>query len=259
MSKPCFPFCLKIVLILIFVWGVAAFALAKEQKPVRILFIGNSYSFFNDLPNMLMEVAKTKDIRLDVATAAYGGWTLQQHAHSKQTLNILNKMKWDYVVLQEQSVIPSIRGTREKKMYPAARKLVQIIRRNGAKPVFFMTWGRRHGLREQGFDSYSAMQRQITQGYETIARELKVRIAPVGIAWKKARMDAPLLDFWIEDGSHPNKEGSYLAACVFYATIFQDSPEGTGDLYNIGKTKAEYLQKVAAETVLTNPEKWNIR
>jgi len=66
-------------------------------------------------------------------------------------------------------------------------------------------------------------------------------------------------DFWNPDNSHPNLTGSYLAACVLYAVIFQDSPEGIGDHLNLGKTKAGYLQKIAAETVLNDLKRWHIK
>ncbi len=233
-------------------------AQAKDQESVKVLFIGNSYTFFNSMPQMFVRIARQKGYQVDIDLIAPGGWTLSKHSANQATLSKIKQTRWDYVVLQEQSIIPSVSSYRMKNMYPAARKLDRMIRRSGAKTIFFMTWGRRNGLAKHGFRNYKEMQMRVSSGYMTIAKELNATVAPVGLAFQKARLDAPLLDFWEQDNSHPNQMGSYLAACVFFSVIFQESPQGTGDPYNLGQTKAAYLQKVAAETVLSNRKRWNL-
>jgi hypothetical protein len=66
------------------------------------------------------------------------------------------------------------------------------------------------------------------------------------------------LDLWQEDGSHPNEKGTYLAACVFYATLYRQSPEGLGYTGSLSEDEALLLQKTAADTVLTEPLRWNL-
>ena len=143
-------------------------------------------------------------------------------------------------------------------MYPAARALVQKIRQAGAQPVFFLTWAHRDGWPEYNLPDYESMQLQINQGYMTIANQLIAPVAPVGYAWLTAWLQDPQLDLWQADGSHPNEQGTYLAACVFHAVIFRQSPENNTYHAHLPAATARYLQSVAASTVLSNPSQWNL-
>jgi hypothetical protein len=225
---------------------------------ISILFIGNSYTFVNDLPKLITELAKSGGHPVSTSSIAPGGWTLAQHADSDKTIEKINERKWDYIVLQEQSVIPSVESARVNGMYPAVRSLASKIQQVGAIPLLYMTWGRQKGLPEFGFNDYAGMQTQIILGTMNIADELGLKVAPVGMAWKNALDRDPSLNFWQGDGSHPTLEGSYLGACVFYAVIYEKSPEGLDYPLEITKKRAGFLQKIAAETVLTDPTRWNI-
>jgi hypothetical protein len=179
--------------------------------------------------------------------SAQGGWTLAQHVQSSDTLNSLHAQKWTYVVLQEQSEVPSVQEWRAYSMYPAARTLVQQIRDIGSTPVFFLTWAHRDGFPDGGTNSYESMQVQINDGYYAIAAELNVPVAPVGSAWRLALTDHPELTLWQEDGSHPGEQGTYLAACVLYETIFHESAVGLGYRGNLSTEVAETLQAIASK------------
>jgi hypothetical protein len=102
------------------------------------------------------------------------------------------------------------------------------------------------------------MQLQINAGYLGIARELNARISPVGIAWAEAWRQNPQVELWQADGIHPSPQGTYLAACVFYAVIFQESPEGLSYKSDLSKEQARRLQSIAGDTVLNDKTKWNI-
>jgi hypothetical protein len=131
-------------------------------KPcTRVLFIGNSYTYVNDLPGMFAKLARSGNHRVEVGMAAPGGWTLSEHANSQETLDQLHSSKWDLVILQEQSQIPSIGSSRTVSMYPAARLLVRQIEEAGATPIFFLTWAHRTGWPENGMPGYEDMQSQI--------------------------------------------------------------------------------------------------
>ena len=143
-------------------------------------------------------------------------------------------------------------------MYPAVRVLADKIRITGAEPLLYMTWGRQKGMTEVGFNDFNSMQEQLTLGYMGIANELHLKVAPVGVAWKTALEHNPTLNLWQEDGSHPNLAGTYLAACVFYAVLYQKSPEGLESPNGLPKEKARVLQAISAETVLTDLNHWNI-
>jgi hypothetical protein len=84
-------------------------------------------------------------------------------------------------------------------------------------------------------------------------------MAPVGEAWLIAKRQHPELELWQGDGSHPSEQGSYLAACVFYAAIFRQSPEGLRYIAHLPKETAKVLQTTAADVVLNKPQQWNLR
>ncbi len=224
----------------------------------KILFIGNSYTFVNNLPDVFTRLAESGGHRVETGMSASGGWTLADHANSSETLKQINSQKWNFVILQEQSQIPANQSDRNNQMYPAARTLAGKIRAAGAVPVLFMTWAHRDGWPENGIPTYESMQLQINEGYLMLGQELKVRIAPVGYAWMEMRQQNPQFNLWQDDGIHPNEKGTYFAACVFYAAIYGESPEGLSYRFGLSKGDAQLLQKIAAEIVLKNTERWNI-
>jgi len=223
----------------------------------HVLFIGNSYTYVNDLPGMFVKLARSGGHAIDASMIAEGGWTLADHLKSTKTLEKIKSQKWDYVVLQEQSQIPASIEAREAGMFPSARMLSELIIAGGGRPIFFQTWGHRDGWPEMGLNGYEDMQNSLDQVYREIARQLNLPIAPVGDGWQLAMRQNPQLVLWQEDGSHPTEQGSYLSACVFYAAIFNQSPEGLSFHANLQGEIPALLQKIAAETVLTNPDYWN--
>jgi hypothetical protein len=219
----------------------------SSDDTTRVLFIGSSLTFYNDMPDMFAELAVSGGHTVEVDMSAYGGWTLSDHAASDNTSSKLEQ-HWDYVILQEQSVIPSITDERTEKMYPAVRLLYSKV--SGGALILFMTWGRRDGLFDAGFSNFSDMQAQIQAGYTEIGNELGVVVAPVGVAWQDVIQQNPQVTLWHTDGVHPSKEGSYLAACVFYAVIFQQSPEGLAYTAGLPEEITQVLQAIASEIVL---------
>ena len=231
---------------------------SQERAPActRVLFIGNSYTTVNDLPGVFAGLARSGGHRVETKSAAVDGWTLANHADSAATASALAAGGWHIVVLQEQSQIPAIEEFRQTQMYPAARRLISSIRNQGARPLFYLTWGRSDGWPETGMPTYASMQSAIDDGYLAIAADQRVAIAPVGDAWATlvTRGGGPPL--WQQDGSHPSEAGTYLAACVFYATIFRESPKGLAYHGSLTAEVAAMIQSVAAETVLADPAKW---
>jgi hypothetical protein len=146
--------------------------------------------------------------------------------------------------------MPSISSYRQDEMYPAARQLVATTRNAGAKPLFFLTWAHQSGWPQADLPDYVSMQAAVDAGYLGIASLLDVPIAPVGDAWRAVISEQPSPSLWQADGVHPTIAGTYLAACVFYASIFGQNPVGLG--YHDGLSDAETmtLQRAAASTVL---------
>jgi hypothetical protein len=148
----------------------------------------------------------------------------------------------------------------EMMFFPGARQLVPQITAVGAKPLFYMTWSRKAELDAQS---------HFTQAYASIARELGARLAPVGVAWERVRRERPELELYDADGSHPGPAGTYLSACVLFASIFRKPCIGapstitggpwTGSFFDSSRSvtlvslpqdTANYLQRVGSEVAL---------
>jgi hypothetical protein len=212
----------------------------------RVLFVGNSYTYYNDLPQLFERLADAAGHPVVVDDSTQPSWTLQQHAGSDDTLDKIAR-GWDFVVLQEQSVRPAVVAERERAMYPAARELDEAIRRADGRTVFYMTWGRRSGRSPAGHEDFASMQAALRAGYSEIARELDAMLAPVGDAWESALSLEPQPELYEGDGSHPSLAGSYLAACVFFAVIFDESPVGLDFTAGLDPEPAATLQRLAAQ------------
>jgi hypothetical protein len=191
------------------------------ERPCRVLFVGNSYTYCNDLPGVLAKLAAAGDPPFAVQTDAstQGGWSLQQHWAGGEALEKIRQGCWDFVALQDKSTGP-IDWPGPASMKAHARKFDAEIRKAGAQTAFYMTWARRHK---------PAMIETLAEHYDAIGDELDAFIAPVGRAWQRAFAARPELVLHVEDQSHPNELGTYLAACVFCATLFGHDPRGLPD------------------------------
>ena len=221
----------------------------------RVLFVGNSYTSVNDLPATFAALARAGGHATTTSMLAPGGAYLADEVGSSEMANRL-ATGWDVVVLQEQSQLAAVPRLRSSRVDPAVRSLAGMIRASAALPVLFMTWAHRDGWPELGLATYEAMQREVDDGYLVMAREIQVPVAPVGYAWWIVHRQAPAIELWQSDGSHPSAAGTYLAACVFYAVIFRQSPEGLAGPDGLSSDDARFLQGVAATTVLNDPAHW---
>jgi hypothetical protein len=110
----------------------------------------------------------------------------------------------------------------------------------------------------EGHRDFASMQAALEAGYLKIGNELNLAIAPVGFAWEIGLRSASQLDLWVEDGSHPTREGTYLAACVLYGVIFGQSPEGIGYTAGIDEDRGYWFQTIAANSTADHSEHWNL-
>lgn len=193
---------------------------APDPQPASILFIGNSYSFH--VPGELRRIAARDGVKLRVRQVTNGGWTLGQHSANDGTLHAIREGGWDYVVIQEQSRIPSQTLKRSHAMFPHVRKLADEARDAGAVPVLYQTWGRRDGDEWlHGKDDFHAMNRRLREGYRQAAQYAGgLAVVPVGDAWEREVDAGRGAELYQDDGSHPSARGDRLAARVFYETLF---------------------------------------
>lgn len=217
---------------------------------MQVLFVGNSYTYYHQLPSLFQTLSESGGYSVETAMAAEGGWTLAQHRDAAETRALIGTRPWQYVVLQEQSLSPALPERLGQLTRPAAQALANQIRQQGAQPLLFMTWGYRDGSPKAGLGNYRTMQAQLERGYRTLAQELAAPLVPVGLAWQRALDTVPQLPLWDEDGSHPSLAGSYLAACVLYGVIHRSSPEGLAYTAGLSLVTGEALQRAAAQAVV---------
>ncbi|MDZ8056408.1 MAG: SGNH/GDSL hydrolase family protein [Aulosira sp. ZfuVER01] len=203
----------------------------SNAQPLRVLFIGNSYTYYNNLPNLTRQLAlSAKESRkLETEMVTVGGATLEKLWNQGKALSRIRSRQWDYVVLQEQSTLPI---TNPQLMYEYVRLFNAEIRQANAKTVFYLTWARQHRPETQ---------QALNDSYMTIAKELNAILAPVGIVWQQIQQENSNLSLYNPDKSHPSSIGSYVAACVFYAIFYGNSPEGLS--YKNGNNKLSNLVK----------------
>jgi hypothetical protein len=221
----------------------AGCASIRPDVSCSVLFLGNSYTAVNDLPKVFTKLAGSDGIAVSTTARAPGGATLADHVAAGDAA--FDDATFNVVVLQEQSQIPASHALAESQMFPAATALAAHARRIGAEPLLLETWAHRDGWPEAGITTYAEMQQAITANYTKIARSLRVAAAPVGESWARELSEPTHPRLWQDDGSHPTISGTYLGACVLFASIFHRSPEGLPYHDGVSPRVAAQLQAVA--------------
>lgn len=179
---------------------------SKKEKHLRILFIGNSHTYFNDMPAMIADIAKENGFECDVAMLAHGGWYLAQHVQEPDVKFNIIYGHYDYVVLQEHA---HPFGP-EEKLYEAVRSLNKWIREAGSVPVIYSTWAKK---------DEEPQQERMNAAHERIAEEIGGILAPVGQSWWTFKKSRPDVEMYYEDGAHASKSGSEYAAGIIWESI----------------------------------------
>lgn len=185
---------------------------------MRILMLGNSYTFKNNMPETLAQLLDAGIVQHTRGGAGLAEQLNPATALGGLTLEALTTEKWDYVILQEKSNGP----VKYKKAFLRnVKNLCEAIRENGAVPVLFETWAYKAGseaVDKTGL-SYDEMYFSIKDAYSEAAESNNALIAKVGEAFYEKSAECEL---YAEDCSHPNKEGSFIAASIIADTILQN-------------------------------------
>lgn len=190
---------------------------AQSVHPQKVLFVGNSYTYFWNLPQTVQAMAAEKKLQLITRQSTAGGAHWGHHWRGErelETLQVIENGDFDAVVLQNHS-LSTIERLDSMQFFGA--KLAERIKNKQADIYLYMTWARE-------WNPY--MQEKITEGYRKLAKQLKASIVPVGPAWERARQLRPGFPLYDPDGSHPSAMGTYLTACVFFGVLTQQSPVG---------------------------------
>ncbi|HEX4525082.1 MAG TPA: SGNH/GDSL hydrolase family protein [Casimicrobiaceae bacterium] len=214
-----------------------------DAPPARILFIGNSYTSRNQLPRLLADLAAAAEhpTRVEFDLIFAGGASLKRHWNAGIARERLAKQPWNYVVLQEQSTLPVKNPGR---YHENVRLFAPEIARRGAKTALYLTWSRQQAPETQD---------RITRAVEEIAAEIDALVVPVGPAWQTVMARHADVTLYTDDGSHPTAAGSYLAACLFLARLFGETPRGfsVSDPLRLDRDIAAALHAVASEYAMT--------
>lgn len=242
------------------------FTLNKLQaRKLRVLFIGNSYTTTNNLPQLLSQVATSMGDTLISDISAPGGFTFQSHFNNTTTRAKIAAGNWDFVVLQAQSQEPAFPEEQvATETFPYAKKLDSLIEVTSpcAETAFFLTWGRKNGDASNcaiypPICTYSGMQDKLSERYREMARFCGGMLIPVGEVWRKMRNQYPNEELYSSDGSHPALSGSYLASLVFYHSLFRKVP--LPNVYRpagITATVAENMRMLSVLLVSDSAQKW---
>jgi hypothetical protein len=229
----------------------------------KVLFIGNSYIYTNNMPEILRQLALSLGDTLIYDQSVPGGHTLQAHSTNATTINKIYSQQWDVVVIHDQSQRPAFPPAQvATDTYPYARILDSLVHDNYAcsQTMFMMTWGYKNGDPSNctGYPvicTYEGMQMRLRESYLQMTQDNNATVAPVGAAWKVARDSFPAIELYSNDNSHPVVAGSYLEACVLYASIFHKSPAAS--YYStVPSADAMKLQGVARHVVLDSLDNW---
>ena len=222
-----------------FVLLVLAVTAFSAETPLRILFLGNSYTYYNNLPKLVEGMARRP---VEAVAVTRGGATLEGLYIGTNALEVLRSSRWDLVVLQEHSALGLSQFNGDFVVHdPAAffawaRIWDAEIQAQGARTVFLNTWARK-GREEQ--------QAHLDWAYATIARELGAGLIPAGAAFQGVSG----IELFQPDGTHPSPAGSYLAACAAVEILTAGGCAGAPAVAGLSPEMAALLQQAALAAV----------
>jgi hypothetical protein len=214
-----------------------------EQGGLRVLFIGNSLTYSNDLPLIVQALAKAAGQPMYVDSVTFGGFSLDDHWNSGEALKAIARQKWDVVVLQHG---PSSLLSSRAELRASAKKYDKRIRKAGARPALYMVWPELS--RFEYFDA-------VRESYSLAASDIDGIFLPAGEAWRAAWRRDPDAPLYSGDDFHPSVEGSYTAALSIYGMLFKRDPKGlparlklaNGRVLEVPQELARLLQEAATE------------
>jgi hypothetical protein len=248
---------------ILFLLLIVPFLTVRAQDSISVLFIGNSYTYVNDLPVMLRDLSTSLNKEVTIGSKVNGGFTFQNHAGDPATYSAIHQNPWDVVVIQGQSQEPSFPTSQvNSSSYPYAMQLSDSVLANNAcsNVMYFMTWGRQNGDPQwDSINTFDKMNSRLYNTYRRFADSADAMVSAVGAVWKYVRDNHPTINLYSGDGSHPSVEGSYVAACTFYASLFRQSPVGANYLAGLDPTVAAQIQTAAATVILDSLDRFFIR
>lgn len=253
----------KNYIILLLLWCFSSANYSQITK--EVLFLGNSYTYVNNLPTLIQQIALSNSDTLIYDSNCQGGYRFLNHSNDPTSLQKIKTQLWDFVVLQGQSQETSwSQAQMQTEVFPAVATLVNNTRQNHSTPLFFMTWGRENGDSQNcpylnWVCTYQGMDSAIHKTYCDMAQTHLSIVSPVGAVWNYLRTNYPQLQLYSNDHSHPSILGSYAAACSFYTTIFHKSPLHTSAPNGITDKEYDIIKQVTHQIVFEDWDSWDFQ
>ena len=176
---------------------------------MKVLFIGNSHTYYNDMPSLVKRRLDEEGYDCHVTMLAHPAWFLAQHVEDPEAKFNIRFGGYDYVVLQEHA---HPFGP-EEKFFEAVRTLTDWIKEAGATPVIYLTWAQKNEPEAQ---------QRMTDAHKRIAEETGSLLAHVGDEWWGYMRSWPELEMYADDGAHASPAGSDFAAKMIESEILHD-------------------------------------
>lgn len=236
-------------------------ATAGAQQ-LNVLFIGNSYTHYNNMPKIFEHLAKSKGKNVYADSLAVSNSTLKLHTERASTWKKIKSRNWDVVFIQGFSrELAQDSAVIATETLPYAKMIIDSVQKYSpcSSIYFYMTWGYADGYAVEEYnDTYEKMQENVKRGYFQMSRAFHFPIAPVGMVWQQMRQLHPEINLYVTDKEHPNPSGSFVAACTFYASIFKESPVGGTAPERVSPAVIAPIERVAEKVVLNNLEAYNL-
>ncbi len=228
------------------------------ENPASMIWVGNSFFYYNNSMHghffRLLKAAEPKyKFRHSSVTISGAGFGWQDFEtlfkpnaigsysfddNNKVVFNKIDRL-FDLALMMDCSACP-IHPQLSGIFSEYAKKNSDIVRKHGAKPVFFMSWA---------YSDQPEMTAQLAEAYIKAANDNDAFVVPVGLAFARSLAQRPDIALHIEDKRHPTLAGTYLGAATTYAALFKKSPEGLKYTAGLAPDVAAHLQRVAQETV----------
>lgn len=233
------------------------------QDSISVLFVGNSYTYVNDLPGTLSSLATNLGKEITIDSKTNGGFTFQNHVNDPVTFSKIHSKPWDVVVIQGQSQEPSFPDSQvDTQTLPYALQLADSVWANNScgNVMYYMTWGRQNGDSQWSeINTFEKMNTRLYNAYMRMADSSdRSMVSPVGRVWSYVRANHPTINLYNADESHPSLEGTYLAACTFYTSLFQQSAVGSNFYGGLNASTAGILQNAAASVILDSLDHFHL-
>ena len=238
----------------------ASVAADDMSTPKAMLWVGNSFFYYNNSmhghvgnlinASTMPDKGGQRNVSATISGSGINWHDVESHfkpngvgsySFDRNNNVVFNTFKkpFDVVLMMDCSQCP-IHPQLRPVFFEHAKKNSDLVRKNGARPAFFMSWA---------YADKPEMTEQLAAEYTNAGRANKAEVVPAGLAFAASIKARPDLNLYVPDKRHPSLAGTYLAACTVLASIYKTNPEGNAYTAGLDAATAKHLQSVAWQTV----------